>query len=475
MKPASPDAHTAPEPFVLRVSALLGFGLLLTYNLLLNLIPFFGLELAWPDVAFFAALALTYPSLAVQLVMLTVGERVPAALRIRGALLTNAAALAAAVAAAGGGAGRAAVLLVLALSGVATAVLEASLFGFLSQLPRGGAACAQAAMTGAGAAGVAACLLQMALSAALAPAAAAIVYAALGVIVLLGCMAAHLALLLRLPPPTTTMTPATSTTHAGGPAAQTPAEGRPASPPAPFAGAEEGRGGSGARDEAPVVMLLSPVAAAGASASAAAAASAAGATAAAAGADPAVVDAWRTSSSGRASTPAAQWLRDMHRVGAGVALPCAAMFTQFVATFVAFPGLTAQVVFKGGAALAVPWFSILLLSFSVADVSGRALAGAHAPLPGGALASYAAARFLFTPLIAGCAFGWPGFGDAAAVFVMLAFGLTNGHCAALSMMGASRARLPESDKERAGFLLVATLHVGIVVGSNLALGFGSST
>ena len=39
------------------------------------------------------------------------------------------------------------------------------------------------------------------------------------------------------------------------------------------------------------------------------------------------------------------------------------------------------------------------------------------------------------------------------------------------MGAASTARLSDKDKELAGFLLVACLHVGIVVGSNLALGF----
>lgn len=48
------------------VGAVLGFGLLLTYNFTLNLIPFFAASLAWPEAGYYVALALTWPSIAVQ-------------------------------------------------------------------------------------------------------------------------------------------------------------------------------------------------------------------------------------------------------------------------------------------------------------------------------------------------------------------------------------------------------------------------
>ena len=51
----------------------------------------------------------------------------------------------------------------------------------------------------------------------------------------------------------------------------------------------------------------------------------------------------------------------------------------------------------------------------------------------------------------------------------------NGHAATLAMMQASGGALSARDKELAGFVLVACLHVGIVVGSNVALGFESAT
>ena len=74
-KPAALGSASASAPTsaadreLLLSSALLGFGLLLTYNFLLNLIPFYEAVLAWPDVSYYVALSLTYPSLAVQFVI----------------------------------------------------------------------------------------------------------------------------------------------------------------------------------------------------------------------------------------------------------------------------------------------------------------------------------------------------------------------------------------------------------------------
>ena len=423
---ASAPASAADRELLLS-SALLGFGLLLTYNFLLNLIPFYEAVLAWPDVSYYVALSLTYPSLAVQFVMLTVGERAPAWLRIRAALLANAHALTLVVVAASAAAPqRALVLLLLACSGVATAVLEASIFGFLSQLGHGGA-CAQAAMAGAGAAGVAACVLQMILSAALPVAAAAAAYAAIGVAVLLACVFAHWRLLQRLPPPQQQQQQQQQQQH------QEPKQLDDYANPT---------------GEAPFVSTISPMAEAPVAVLLASAAAAQSAPGQPAGSEP-----WRASP----SSAAAVWARNMARAGRGVALPAAAMFTQFVATFLVFPGLTAAIPFRGApGALAAPWFSVLLLVFSISDVVGRTVAGLHAAPGAPALLGYALARFLWTPIIAGCALSWRGFGDdAAAVFAMVGFGFTNGHVATLAMMSSASARLAERDKELAGSVFFA--------------------
>jgi len=451
---AAAAAAAAPDRAVLLSSALLGFGLLLTYNFILNLIPFFEATLAWPEAGYFVALALTYPSIAVQFVMLTVGGRAPAWLRIRAALLTNAAALSLVVAAASAARpSRGLVLALLACSGVATSVLEASIFGFLSELGGGGAA-AQFAMAGAGAAGVAACVLQMVLTAALPVAASAALYAAIGVAVLLTCVHAHWRLLQRLPPPLPQQQQLQQQSQREQSqrelAATTSDEGL-------FA---VGAAATGGASETPVVNLL---------AAAAHAQQASAATAAAPSPQP---EAWRESP----TSAAAAWARNLLRVGRVVALPATAIFSQFVATFLVFPGLTATVEFRGAPdSLKVPWFTVLLFVFGVFDVAGRSLAGLHAPPAPLPLLGYALARFLFTPLVAGCAFGWPGFGDAAAVLVMAAFGLTNGHVATLSMMHASSPAVAARDRELAGFLLVAFLHFGIVAGSNVALFFEAET
>jgi len=317
--------------------------------------------------------------------------------------------------------------LLLACSGVATAVLEASIFGFLSQLGHGGA-CAQAAMAGAGTAGVAACVLQMILSAALPVAAAAAAYAAIGVAVLLACVFTHWRLLQRLPPQQQQQQLALTTQE------QQQQQQQEVKQLDDF---------GNSTGEAPFVSTISPMAEAPVAellASAAAAQSASG--------QPAGSEPWRASP----SSAAAVWARNMARAGRGVALPAAAMFSQFVATFLVFPGLTAAIPFRGApGALAVPWFSVLLLVFSISDVVGRTVAGLHAAPGAPALLGYALARFLWTPIIAGCALSWRGFGDdAAAVFAMIGFGFTNGHVATLAMMSSASARLAERDKELAG-------------------------
>lgn len=112
---------------------ILGFGLLLPFFFVINLIPWLSVQYDWPVFGFYASLALNNPLLAVQFVLLPYGRYMPSGHRIRGSLVTGAVAL---------------ILLAfgavwlpwwvglcfIAVAGVAEAVMEATLFALLAQL-----------------------------------------------------------------------------------------------------------------------------------------------------------------------------------------------------------------------------------------------------------------------------------------------------------------------------------------------------
>lgn len=439
------------------ISVCLGFALLLTYNFTLNLITFFADVYADAAIGYFVALALTYPSLAVQVFMLTVGDRVPAYLRIRASLLTNSVVLILLVTAAPP-AGRTAGLALMAVSGLATAVLEASLFGFLSQLGREGAY-SQAAMAGAGAAGLVAALLQISIRGALPERQSALLYAAIGVSVLLGSVVAHVRLE-SLPEVRRVFDAQPAPAAASQAAGDARLEAQ--SPLAVVSAANAGkRLPLSVAGEAPPLESWEDYADE----------KSPSATRSSAPASGAAVDFATEDRGGSKGKGILALLVNLARVARVVVVPAAAVFTQFVATFLVFPGVTAQVAYKGAdSGTASAWFSILILVFSTADVAGRSFAARHAALSDAALVLYALSRFMWAPLVAACAFNWaPGFNDAAIVCIMLGFGFTNGHVASLGIMCASKAR--PRDRELAGMVLVACLHFGIVGGSNLALVF----
>ena len=179
----------------------LGFGLLLPFNFVINLIPWLSTRYAWPDFGFYASLALNNPLLAVQFVLIPYGRLVPSGHRIRGSLVTGAITLlllASTAARAPPWFG----LVLIAITGVAEAVMEATLFALLAQLPGGGGH-TQAFMTGMAAAGVAAAALALGLHGALGSSVPGIAevgaYVGVGVAVLAACVIVH-ALMASLPP-----------------------------------------------------------------------------------------------------------------------------------------------------------------------------------------------------------------------------------------------------------------------------------
>ena len=381
---AGDAVHLAAPRGVYAACFLLGLGLLFSFNIALNLIPFLSAAYAWPEFSYFAALALTWPSILVQFLLLPFGHLVSPFLRIRASLLGHVVILALLGTVASGS--RALGLLLFTLSGVCTAVLEGSLFGWLSRFPS--PRFSQAASTGVALAGASATALQLALRAAMpgALAASATAFTLLGVAVLAACLVSHARL------------------------------------------ASLGE-----------------------------------------------VKAWGGAAAAEVAGGAAACLRALRLMR----LPALALVLNFVCTFCVFPGLIASTPYRGGLpALREPgaWFSLQLLLFGGADFAARAFAAlsAEGPPPSHAsLLAYAAARFALVALLAGCAFAWPPgalFGDATfCVFVALLAG-TGGHLVTLLMMHG-HSRVPAADKEAAGFVLVACLHVGIVAGSNVALIF----
>ena len=381
---AASAVHPAPPHDIYWSCFLLGVGLLFSFNVALNLIPYFASAYAWPEFPYFAALALTWPSIIVQFLLLPYGHLLTPFARIRGSLLGHVAILLGLGTVAS--ASRALGLALLTLSGVCTAVLEGSLFGWMSRFPS--PSFAQAASTGVALAGAGATILQLALRAALpdALAASATAFSLVGVAVLAACLVSHARL-----------------------------------------------------------AALS------------------------------AVKAWGGGGGVEVAGGAAACLRALRLMR----LPAASVVLVFACTFSVFPGLIASTPYRGGLpALRAPgqWFSLQLLVFGLADFFARAFASLSAegaPPTHRALFAYAAARFVLVALLAGCAFAWPPaalFGDATfCVFVALLAG-TGGHLVTLIMMHGPSAVAAE-DKEAAGFVLVACLHVGIVAGSNLALFF----
>ena len=432
---APAPAATATSPALYAQAFLLGVGLLTPFNMTLNLIPFLAEAYAWPEVAYYTSLCLTYPSILVQFVLLPCGQRLTPRARIRGSLACGAVALLLLGTAAP--ASRALGLLLMLAGGACTAVLEGSLFGWLARFPD--ALYSQAAMAGVALAGVLATLLQLLLRALLPgqTAAAAGVFTAVGVGVLGACIAAHARM--AAPPE-----------RAAGSASSAPA---PCDPPA----------GAAAPAPAPFVKGVWPEPPGDDCEGDGAALTAAGAGAP-----------LRAGLCGAPGLHAAL----LHRLR----LPLASLVLTFVATFCVFPGLIASVPYKGGGggggegglAAAGEWFIVQLLVFGVSDAGARGCAArsaAGAPPSQAALLAYALARFALVPLLAACACGGgAAFGDGAFTALVALLGGSGGHLASLLMMHAPRLA-GEGERETAGLVLVAALHVGIVAGSNLALFF----
>lgn len=411
-----------PSRNALLASSLLGFGLLLTFQFILNLISYFEVYLQWPEVGYYVGLVTTYPSLLVQFVMLTVGNKVAARYRIQFSFLLNSIVLVSLIFVP---ANRSAILAILAISGIGTATLEASLFGYLSTLGKEGAYSA-AASSGCAMAGVISCLIQIMSRGILPPTQAATLYCSIGIFILIICIYTfHLLEQLQLVETKAILN-------------QPKLESDSLSNPYSISGLVQVKKSIRIGEMEDVVPPLENI-------------------------------------GGFDNLSLSVIIADLWRASKLVAFPCVSIFFQFVATFIVFPGLASTIRYRGqNTTIEQDFFTFLNLTFSIADVVGRLVAPLHSPLSDSQLLLYAISRFIWAPLLFGLAREWNGFeADVITWLIMLGFGFTNGHVTVQCTMSSSRIK--ESERELAGFVTIAFLHFGIVAGNNLALIFESSS
>ena len=409
----------------------------------------------YPDrasqVSFLLTAVYTYPQVPLLLLMVWKGAQLPLRARFLVVLAVQAVALAALPAAAPAGLGWA---LAIAFGlGCTTAVYQSSLYGLASVLP---ALFSQGVMFGMGLAGVLASVVQLGVQTAYpsdtldTQQAAARIYYGFAAAVMVACAASFVALM-RMPMTRYYMARAAV---AGGPAA-------PVAPAQELDGADAGKQAPG-EDEAEEerARLLAD----GDSADDAAAAATTGKALGAA----------RTPAVSAAAAAAAPPLSHLALLRA-VSLDAASVFSVFFITFVVFPSVAPfNIPYRGQLHIAAfdghedRWQLSLLLVFNIFDTIGRFMPGmVPSLLHGRALLTACLARVAFVVLFVGCQHGWPGLGDAAAVAIMAVFALTNGYFASLAMMQGPQG-VREKDREAAGVMLAFWLQLGILVGSQVA-------
>lgn len=116
------------------------------------------------------------------------------------------------------------------------------------------------------------------------------------------------------------------------------------------------------------------------------------------------------------------------------------------------------------------WTGTLFFLNALADLVGRLLVPYTRVVGQWRVFAYAAARLLLALPVIGAARGWPACSsDFAAAIAVMAVAGTSGHCLTNAMIEAPKA-VALRDKELAGTVCTLFLHLGIVLGSLLALG-----
>lgn len=399
-----------------------GFGLLISWNAVLNVIPYFQDMYNESSISFYMTSAYVYPQLPVLLLVTLYGHHVSFPVRICFSLAVMAVLMAVLPALAPLGIWYA--LVIMFLNGVATAILQPSMMGFSSMFPP---SYNQAVMFGQGVSGVVACVANIIVQAALPGSvdASAKVYFAVSAASIAACLVTFL-YILRLD--FTQYYVRKAMGHEDG-------EG---------AGGDDGlEGGSPpAGDEHEDDSLIKTSSGRGAAAL-----------------------------SPSAPRPRVSKMAVLKKVW----LMAVTVWLVFTMTFMVFPGVAPfSIHFKGSwgsLGISDNWWGIILLTvFNVCDTIGRFLPSKVQLLKGKPLFAATVLRLLLLPAFIGAALKWAGWMDDTYAFVVMAvFSVTNGYFASLAMMQGPMG-VASTEREAAGFVLALFLQFGIFTGSQIAMG-----
>jgi hypothetical protein len=452
----------------------LGAGLLLPWNVILNCIPSFKASFPAPPAgaaapyfapsryAFFAPLAFNSPQLPAQVLQLLFGEATPLHLRLYAGFGVQAALMVLLPFAVP--LGMAPVLVGCVAAGAATAVIESALFGAAGMLGgEAGAVGVRAILVGEGAAAVLSSLVQLALHAdpALGESQWAVrAYFLVAAAVMVACLA---------------LLPRALALKGGAAAAKDGGDGAAAvllemSETAPLLGQAKGSAGkaAGGSEEGGSSDPLDPIGAPAAGAPEAEADAGAGAGAGAAPASPLSL-----------TLLTATWPTTL------------AIFLAMFLSFLVFPGCISDIAYEGGprdffTRDPASWSLLLFLLFNGGDLVGRWAAGLSCLGLGRAwslrtqalaTAAYNVARAVFLPLFyvasrPGGTLRVPG-GSAALALAVLAFAVTNGHAATLAMVVGPQL-VGASQRQQVATLHVLCLIAGLWAGAAAGLSFAPS-
>jgi hypothetical protein len=148
-----------------------------------------------------------------------------------------------------------------------------------------------------------------------------------------------------------------------------------------------------------------------------------------------------------------------------------ALFLTLFVTMLVFPGVLLNLQYKGGFGALKDddtwWPVLLLLFYNASDCIGRFLPSLVGglfsfQLSDSKLLGIAISRFLLVPLLI------TNLPDMVSVFCAIVLGFTNGFLQLETLIAVPRRTRP-NEREKIGTLLSATINVGIVVGSCVAL------
>ena len=430
-----PSLTSREARFVYGIVLFQGFGLLISWNAILNVIPYFQDMYGESSTSFYLTSAYVYPQLPVLLLVTLYGHKVPFTLRICFSLTVMTVLMALLPALAPLGMWYS--LTLMFINGVATAILQPSMMGFTSMFPP---AYNQAVMFGQGVSGVVACVANIVVQAALPNSvdASAKVYFGASAASIAACLLTFL-YILRLD--FTQYFVRKAMGHSSGSSNSDGdsdvSGGSPAAAAATIGDSDDDLAlelETGAESEERGLV----------------------------------------SSSNNHDGPAPSQVSKL-AVLKKVWLMAVTVWLVFTMTFMVFPGVAPYSIdFKnswGSLHISNNWWGIVLLTvFNCFDTIGRFLPSKVQLLKGKPLFAASVLRLLLLPAFMGAALRWAGWMDDTYAFVVMAvFSITNGYFASLAMMQGPMG-VASTEREAAGFVLALFLQFGIFTGSQIAMG-----